>query len=118
MSNPKMFVFRGRRVRVWDVRCASSGLTMDALGSSLQQCSMRSTYNIHRRCVSGSCVCVIREAVGRNGFIACMICFCYSLISQVKWNPDDANVLVSVSHDGNIKIIDLRSPRFALQTVR
>lgn len=78
------------RVRVWDVRSPLLAATASELAEkgSYQRCSALSTYHIHRR-----------------------------LVSQVKWNPENANILVSVSHDGSAKVIDLRSPRFALQTV-
>lgn len=42
----------------------------------------------------------------------------FSMVSQVRWNPCDEHVLASVSHDGSLKILDIRAPGMATQVVR
>merc|ERR1712203_490132 len=40
------------------------------------------------------------------------------LASQVVWCPEDATRLASVGHDGHLRILDPRSPKMPLQSVR
>mmetsp|Transcript_59355 Transcript_59355/g.158966 ORF Transcript_59355/g.158966 Transcript_59355/m.158966 type:complete len:429 (-) Transcript_59355:188-1474(-) len=39
------------------------------------------------------------------------------MVGQAVWCPWDANMIASVSHDGSLKLLDVRSPSMALQTI-
>jgi len=40
------------------------------------------------------------------------------MASQVQWNPEDVHRIASVGHDGHLCVIDPRSPKMPLQTLR
>ncbi|XP_053992557.1 ribosome biogenesis protein WDR12 homolog [Hylaeus volcanicus] len=74
------------KVRIWDTR-VTLPVSEYSDKSSANQLRLMSLYALHRR-----------------------------TIPQIRWSPYDLNTLASVSHDGSLKIIDLRYNLFARQT--
>ncbi|OII76741.1 hypothetical protein cand_027620 [Cryptosporidium andersoni] len=84
------------KVRIWDLRAGATS-QLDINNSSNK--SMASIDN-NTRLIQRSAINAHRR-----------------LISQLKWNPLSDYMLGSVSHDFNLKILDIRSPLVPLQSV-
>jgi WD40 repeat protein len=97
------------KVRIWDTRVTEAVLEHPAKASG-NQLRLMSVYTLHRRYFFSI------------DFIHTLFFFFFSCvyertIPQIRWNPYDSNTVASVSHDGSLKIIDLRYNLFARQTV-